>query len=259
MTLIDSVILGVVEGITEFLPISSTAHLELTGHLLGIPATDFFKSFEVIIQLGAIMAVVVLYAQTISTNTKIWKRIITAFIPTGVVGFLLYNVIKDRLLNNLQLIIWTLSIGGVILIIFEYIYSKSERTDESLKELETMPYLTAFGIGLAQALAVVPGVSRAAATIVAGRVLGLGRQAIVEFSFLLAIPTMLAATSYDILKNASSFSNDNIMVLIVGFCIAFVSALITVRFLILFIQTHTFTTFGVYRILLAVVLALYIL
>jgi undecaprenyl-diphosphatase len=254
MTLMHSIILGIVEGITEFLPISSTAHLEISARLLGLAETDFFKSFEIVIQLGAIVAVIFLYARTLSTNLNIWKRIITAFIPTGVVGFILYKVIKEYLLGNELLIIWTIGIGGILLIIFELVYGKEQRMGDPLSELEDMPYPKAFVIGLAQSLAVVPGVSRAAATIVAGRMLGIGRRAIVEFSFLLAIPTMVAAAGYDLSKNALSFSGSEFLLLAVGFIVAFFSALVAVRFLIRYIQNHTFIIFGVYRIVLALLL-----
>jgi undecaprenyl-diphosphatase len=258
MTLIHSVILGIIEGITEFLPISSTAHLEIGARLLGLAESDFVKSFEIIIQLGAILAVVVLYARTLSTNLNIWKRIIAAFIPTGIIGFVLYSIIKEHLLGNESLIIWTLGIGGILLIIFEIVYSRNEvlTIQEPLAQLEHMSYSKAVLIGLAQSLAVVPGVSRAAATIVAGRMLGMGRRAIVEFSFLLAIPTMLAAAGYDLTKNAHSFSSSELMALAVGFIVAFISALIAVKFLIRYIQHHTFIMFGIYRIALTLLLIL---
>jgi undecaprenyl-diphosphatase len=256
MTLIHSVILGIVEGITEFLPISSTAHLEISARLLGLAETDFLKSFEIIIQLGAILAVVFLYAKTLSANTSIWKRIITAFIPTGVIGFVLYKVIKDYLLGNESLVIWTLGIGGVLLIIFELFYGREEELtiQTPLAQLEQMPYSKAFLIGLAQSLAIVPGVSRAAATIVAGRLLGVSRRAIVEFSFLLAIPTMAAAAGYDLTKNAVSFTSAELGILAVGFITAFIAALFAVKFLIHYIQHHTFIVFGIYRIVLALLL-----
>lgn len=258
MTLVHSILLGIVEGITEFLPISSTAHLQLASTALGLTQTDFVKSFEIIIQLGAILAVVVIYWRTLTLSTELWKRILTAFIPTGIIGFVLYKLIKQFLLGNTTLIIWTLGIGGVILIIFEYYFSRHDAERQSIRELETMSYSTAFLIGLAQSVAVIPGVSRAAATIIAGRVLGLGRKAIVEFSFLLAIPTMLAAAGYDFFKNASAFSASQLGVLTVGFITAFIAALITVKMLLRFVETHNFTWFGVYRILLAIGLFLYL-
>ncbi len=256
MTLIHAVILGIVEGITEFLPISSTAHLEIVGGILKISHTDFVKSFEIIIQLGAILAVVVLYWKLLIRNSAIWKRIIVAFIPTGIIGFILYKLIKTYILGNFTIISWTLLVGGIILIMFEYLYNKKHNTESSIHELEHMPYSTAFLIGCAQSIAVVPGVSRAAATIIAGRMLGVGKVAIVEFSFLLAIPTMMAAAGYDILKSHASFSSSDTLLLIIGFVTAFIAALISIKFLLQFIKNKTFVTFGVYRIVVAILLFL---
>ncbi len=214
MTLIQSLILGTVEGLTEFLPISSTAHLEIASRLLAIAQTDFVKSFEIIIQLGAILAVIVLYASVLKKNIELWKRIIVAFIPTGIIGFILYKIIKQYLLGNYAILAWTLGIGGIILIIFEFFYNDRGQSFDSTHELETMPYSTALLIGIVQSIAVVPGVSRSAASIITGRALGVSRKAIVEFSFLLAIPTMLAAAGYDFLKSAHAFSGSEFMTLI---------------------------------------------
>lgn len=254
MTFVDSFILGVIEGITEFLPISSTAHLEIGSKILGVGGTDFFKSFEIIIQLGAILAVVVLYRNVLKKNWELWKRILVAFFPTGVIGFVLYKFIKEYALGNEILTICTLGIGGIIIIVFEFIYKDSNRLIDSTSELESMPYSVAFFIGIAQALAVIPGVSRSAATIIAGRMLGISGKAIVEFSFLLAIPTMLAATGYDIFKNAASFSRSDISLLSIGFITAFFAALCAVTFFIKFVQKKGLTLFGLYRILLAFIL-----
>ncbi|MDQ3076972.1 MAG: undecaprenyl-diphosphatase UppP [bacterium] len=258
MTLVHSFILGIVEGLTEFLPISSTAHLEIASRVLGLASTDFLKSFEIIIQLGAILAVVVFYASTLTKNTELWKRIIVAFVPTGIIGFLLYKVIKNYLLGNPSLIVWTLGIGGVIILLFEYIYKDKYAERDSTLELQTLSYKKALLIGLAQSLAIVPGVSRSAATILSGTALGMSRKAVVEFSFLLAIPTMLAATAYDLLKNASSFSSEEFVMLTVGFITAFISALIAIKFFIHYIQKRGFALFGWYRIVLAIIIFLLI-
>jgi undecaprenyl-diphosphatase len=258
MTFIHALILGLVEGITEFLPISSTAHLVLTTQALHLTETEFVKSFIIFIQLGAILAVVVLYARTLTLSQEIWKRIIIAFIPTGIIGFILYKLIKQYFLGNTSLIIWTLGLGGIVLILFEYFYAAGDSDRPALKELESMPYSTALIIGVAQSLAVIPGVSRSAATIITGRALGLGRKAIVEFSFLLAIPTMLAATGYDLLKSGSVLSGEHIGLLLIGFVTAFVSALIAIKVLLRYIQTHSFTLFGVYRVIVALILLFFV-
>lgn len=248
MNLFDAVIYGIVEGITEFLPISSTGHLMLTSFLLKSLQTNFLKSFEIAIQLGAILSVVVLYAKHLFVNKEIIKRIIVAFLPTAAVGFALYKVIKGILLENTQIVLWSLFIGGILLIVFELFHKEK---NDSVEELSHIPYRTSFLIGIFQSLAVIPGVSRAAATIIGGLALGLKRKTIVEFSFLLAVPTMLAATGFDLIKNAGAFSVDDFWFLAVGFVTSFVVALLSIKFLLGFIKKHTFISFGVYRMLLA--------
>lgn len=244
----QAVLFGVVEGITEFLPISSTGHLILLADALKLPTTEFVKSFEIAIQLGAILAVLVLYSRRLFKNREIMKRVLVAFIPTGAVGLVLYRIIKTFLLVNTGVVLWALLVGGVALILFEFML---RRRGESGAPVAFITYRQAFLIGLGQSLSVVPGVSRAAATIVSGLALGLRRETIVEFSFLLAIPTMAAATGLDLIKNASQFSTDQFGALAVGFAAAFVTAIFAIRFLLRFIKTNTFIPFGVYRIALA--------
>ncbi|MBI5466046.1 MAG: undecaprenyl-diphosphate phosphatase [Candidatus Kerfeldbacteria bacterium] len=249
MGLLQSLILGLVEGVTEFLPISSTGHLILTTRLLGLDSTEFVKSFEIIIQLGAILAVVVLYWRTLFVNWAIMKRLAVAFLPTAVIGLALYRLVKQYLLGSNAVVLWAMLLGGLALIIFELVHQEPEARPD---ELARLPYGTALVIGLCQSLAIVPGVSRAAATIVGGLSLGLSRRAAVEFSFLLAVPTMLAATGLDLFKNASSFSSSQFGVLSAGFIVSFVVALMSIKFLLGFIKQHTFIPFGLYRILAAV-------
>ncbi|MES2437371.1 MAG: undecaprenyl-diphosphatase UppP [Patescibacteria group bacterium] len=254
MTYIHALILGIIEGITEFLPVSSTAHLDLSARLLSIPTSEFLKTFEIAIQLGAILAVVIIYASWLKRSRELWKRIIIAFLPTGIIGFVLYKLIKSILLGNIEIMVWTLGIGGIVLILFELLYKEKPKTVSSEQELETLSYKKAFIIGLVQAIAVIPGVSRSAATVIAGRSLGVSRQAIVEFSFLLAIPTMAAATGYSLLKEASSFSSHEFSLLGIGFVAAFISALIAVKTFLKYIRNHTMIGFGIYRIFLALAL-----
>jgi undecaprenyl-diphosphatase len=254
MNLIHAVILGIVEGLTEFLPVSSTAHLQITSNLLLLGQTDFVKTFEIVIQFGAILAVVVLYARLLLHNVEIWKRILAAFLPTAVIGYVFYSVIKNYLLGNDSLIIWTLGLGGIIIIIFEYVFKQSPEPEDTEQELSALPYRTAVLVGLAQAIAAVPGVSRSAATIIAGRSLGMSKRAIVEFSFLLAIPTMAAAAGYDLLKSAPVITGGNVSALIVGFVVAFIAALIAIKSFMSFVRKHSFTAFGIYRIVLALLL-----
>lgn len=248
MTIIQTIILGIVEGVTEFLPISSTGHLILTSKLLGIPDSDFLKSFEITIQLGSILAVVVLYAKKFITDFATWKKVLLAFVPTAVIGFLFYKVIKNIFLSSDMLVIWSLLLGGIVLIVFEVWNKKRVAKITSIGEIN---YKKSFWIGVWQSISAIPGVSRSGATIVGGMLMGISREAIVEFSFLLAVPTMAAATGYDLLKSASAFSFDQFYLLALGFVISFIVALLSIKWLVGFIKNHTFISFGVYRIIAA--------
>jgi undecaprenyl-diphosphatase len=247
MDVFHAIILGIVEGLTEFLPISSTGHLILTSHLLKLPETDFLKTFEIAIQLGAILSVVVLYWRRLLLDMEVIKRLVVAFVPTVVIGLVVYKTVK-ALLGSEATVLWSLLIGGVFIILFEKWHKEKESARE---DMATLPYRTAFTVGLFQSLAMIPGVSRSGATILGGLLLGIKRTTIVEFSFLLAVPTMAAATGLDLIKNASVFSVDQLDILLVGFAMAFVVALGSIKFLLRFVQTNTFIPFGVYRIVLA--------
>lgn len=252
MDLWHAFILGVVEGVTEFLPISSTGHLILAGRALGLPESEFLKSFDIAIQLGAILAVVVLYGRSFLVNREVIKRVAAAFVPTAVVGAVFYKMIKHFLLGNSSVVVWALFLGGVFLIVFEkWHQEKPDAQDDVVK----ISYKQAVLIGLFQAVAMIPGVSRSAATIIGGLVLGLRRKTIVEFSFLLAVPTMLAASVLDLVKSANDFVLDGpaVTFLAVGFVTSFVVAIASIKFLLQFIQRHDFTAFGIYRVLLAIV------
>lgn len=255
MTFLDSSLLGVVEGISEFLPISSTAHLILTGRLLGLPQTDFLKTFEVAIQLGAILSVVVLYWRSFLQSKEVLFKIAAAFVPTMIIGFVLHEVIKNVFFESTTLILWSLLLGGVFLIAFEKFHREaSDATDD----IASVTYKQAVVIGLFQSVAVVPGVSRAAATIVGGLLLGLKRKTIVDFSFLLAVPTMLAATALDLVKEGGAFSSADYGLLAVGFVTSFIVAILAIKWLLRFIKNHSFTAFGVYRIIIAILFFLYV-
>lgn len=247
MSIFNAFFLGIVEGITEFLPVSSTGHLILTSRLLGIPQMDFVKTFEIAIQLGAILSVVVLYRNKFLAGSDVMKKVCAAFLPTAVIGFLFYKIIK-RLLGNSRVVIWALLLGGIFLILFELFHREKEKMQDSA---EPISYKQAVIIGLFQSIAVIPGVSRSAATIIGGLMMGLRRDIIVEFSFLLAVPTMLAATLLDLYKSAGLFSKDQFVFLGIGFATSFVAAIFAVKFLISFIKKHSFISFGVYRILIA--------
>lgn len=257
MSILQAIILGIIEGITEFLPISSTGHLILGARLLDLTQTEFLKTFEIAIQLGAILSVVVLYWKSF-LKLAVIKRLIIACIPTAIVGVLLYKIVKEVFLGSEQLVIWSLFLGGIFLVLFE-LWHKIEDGPLEGRPLETLPYKTAFLVGLAQSIAIVPGVSRAAATIFGGLILGLKRKTIVEFSFLLAVPTMIGATGLDVIRTANVFSMDQLGLLLAGFISSFLVAIVAIKFLLKFIQSHNFIPFGVYRILVALAFWLIIL
>jgi len=250
----QSVILGIVEGFTEFLPISSTAHLILTAKLLNISQTEFVRSFEIAIQLGAILAVLWLYGRKVLFHKEVFKKIIVAFLPTAILGFLFYKIIKNYLMENLLIIVWALILGGIFFIIFEQWYKNKIGKVDSLEKIS---YKNSFLIGVCQAVAMIPGVSRAAATILGGLFLGIQRKVIVEFSFLLAVPTMVMATGYDLLKNGFSFSFNQFGLLFVGFLTSFLVAIIAIKFLLYYIQQNDFKWFGVYRIIVGLIFLLF--
>ena len=254
MTLIDSVIFGIVEGVTEFLPISSTGHMILAAKLLGLKQDSFQKTFEVVIQLGSILAVIFAFKERIFTSLELWKRLIVAFIPTAILGFTLYKIIKSLFAPST--VAYMLIIGGIIFILIELFYKEKEH---HIDDVDKVSYKQAFLIGLFQSLAMVPGTSRSGATIIGGLLLGLKRKTAAEFSFLLAVPTMLAATGYDTLKHYQEFDTSNLLALLVGFITAFIVALAVIRWFLDFIKRHTFIPFGVYRIIIGGVFLLWVL
>lgn len=249
MNIFHAAVLGIVQGITEFLPVSSTGHLILTQRLLGIPQTEFVKSFDIAIQLGSILAVCVLYWRTLATDFKTLLRVFAAFVPTAVLGFLFYKVIKKFLLGNEQTVLWALLLGGIFIIIFERFHREKDNATDGIAGIT---FRQAILIGVFQSIAMIPGVSRSAATILGGLALGLKRKTIVEFSFLLAVPTMLAATGLDLLKSAGSFHSGNLGFLGVGFITSFIVAILAIKFLLYFVQRNNFIPFGIYRIALAI-------
>jgi len=252
MDFLVAAILGAVEGLTEFLPISSTGHLILASQLLNVAQTDFVKSFEIAIQVGAILSVVALYWRQLLLNLKIIKRLVVAFIPTGIIGLLLYRMFKSFLLGNTEIVLVSLFAGGVFIVLFE----KFWRQKQALEKIEDMSYKQCVLIGIFQSLSIVPGVSRAAPTILGGLALGLKRKTIVEFSFLLAVPTFIAATGYDLLQSAGSFSLAQLDLLAVGGVTAFIVAILAIKSFLSYVKDHDFAAFGIYRMLVAIIFAL---
>lgn len=248
MNIFQSFVLSIVEGITEFLPISSTGHLVLTSKILGIMQTEFVKTFEIAIQSGAIAAVLLLYLSTFISNFKVVKNIIAAFVPTALIGFLLYPLIKNDFIGNVNLTVVTLFLGGVFIILFERYFAKKNKSD-----IAALSIKKSLLIGVIQSFSVVPGVSRALATIIGGEVMGLSRSAAVEFSFLLAAPTIFAATGYDLIKSYKNFHQDDFGILIFGFFVSFIVAYITMKWFLQFVKKSDLTKFGIYRIIIAIV------
>ena len=260
MGLLHVLILSIIEGLTEFLPISSTGHLILTSKLLGIITTNFTETFDIVIQLGAILAVVVLYTKKFF-NINLLKKLIVAFIPTGIVGMLLYPLIKGFLLGSSWITLNALFWGGIALILIELIFKKLKVKNQNLKLTTSMgevSYKQAFLIGCFQCLSVIPGMSRAAATIIGGLVVKLDRPTATEFSFLLAVPTMIAASGYDLYKSREFIAQGGYLTLIVGTTLSFIFAMLAIKFLIGYVKKHDFKAFGVYRIALSVLYYIFV-
>lgn len=250
MNFIHVLILSAIEGLTEFLPISSTGHMILASKLLGITETNFVKTFEIVIQLGAILAIVVLYFKKFLSSFNLIKKLIVAFIPTGIVGIILYPFIKNVLLGSSSITLNALFWGGVVIIAVEY-YLKRKKKEGTIKTTEPT-YKQSFIIGVFQSLSVIPGVSRSAATIIGGLLTGLDRESATEFSFLLAVPTMAAATGLDVWESRHVIAQGGFGTLIIGTILAFIFAIFAVKFLVGYIKKHDFTAFGIYRIVLSV-------
>jgi undecaprenyl-diphosphatase len=248
MNWMHAIILSIVEGITEFLPISSTGHMILVSDLLKLSQSEFVKSFEILIQVGAILAVVVLYGKKLWMTREIWPKIFTAFLPTAIIGLGLHKFIKMYLLGNTTITLLSLFIGGIVLIIIEKIHHEKAT---HLNDIKDMSYKQAVLIGVFQTLAIIPGVSRSAATIVGAMLLGTKRKTAVEFSFLLAIPTMVAASGLDLVTGSWHYSNYELLLLLLGFVGAFITAIIAVKAFLEIVKKHTFIPFGIYRIVLA--------
>ena len=252
MTVIHAITLGIVEGLSEFLPISSTGHLILASALMNLEQTEAHKVFEVTIQLGAMLAVLFIYRDRIATNVELLKKISFAFLPTALLGYLLYKVVKTFF--HPSLVSYMLIAGGVAFIVIELWMKKHAPTVDGV---EGVSYRKAFLIGLVQSLSMIPGVSRSGATIMGGLLVGMSRKDAAEFSFLLALPTMLAATLYDIYKNYTVFELGDWQNIVVGFVTSFVFAVIGIKALLKFITSHTFIPFGIYRIVVGVLFLLF--
>ena len=254
MSIFQAIIIAIVEGITEFLPISSTGHMIITSAIMGISEQPFTKTFEIAIQLGAILAVVVLYWRKFFDFTK-WKfyiKLIIAVIPALVLGFLFSKKI-DALLESPTIVAVTMLVGGIFLLFIDNVFNK-----HTIEREEDISYRRAFVIGIWQCIAMIPGVSRSAASIIGGMQQKLTRKLAAEFSFYLAVPTMIAATGYKLIKEYHTIQAEQIKLLAIGNLVAFVVAVLAIKFFIGFLQKHGFKLFGIYRIVAGIVLLLLI-
>lgn len=259
--ILNAGILGIVEGVTEFLPISSTGHLIIVNQWISFEEEQLTKLFDVVIQLGAILAVVVYFwdrlwpfqrdEQKQSESIDVWKKALVAVVPALILGKLFGDVIEEKLFNPMTVAL-ALIVGGLFLIIVE----KRERT-ERIVSMQEMTYTTAILIGLAQCLAMIPGTSRAAATIIGGMALGASRTIATEFSFFVAIPTMVAASGYMFLKHYTSLNIEDMGILATGFVVSFFVAWAVIATLMKYIKRHDFVLFGWYRIILGVAVLLF--
>lgn len=260
MDIIQSIIIAIVEGLTEFLPVSSTGHMIIAEKLLGVKDSEFTKLFTVAIQLGAILSVIILYwkkfFEPITSGVKGWQfyaKLLVAVIPALFFGFLFSEKI-DALLESTTTVIITMILGGIVLLfVDDHFKNPTVETEEKIS------FKKAFFVGLWQVIAMIPGVSRSAASIVGGMQQKLTRKLAAEFSFYLAVPTMAAATGYKLLKGYKTFSSDDVKLLAIGNAVAFIVALLAIKFFIGFLQKHGFKIFGYYRIIVGIILLLLML
>jgi undecaprenyl-diphosphatase len=252
MDIIQAIIIGIVEGFTEFLPISSTGHMIVVNDFLGIKQSELIVAYEIIIQFAAILAVMIAYKEKLTFKEfNLWKNVFVAFLPLLIVGYLFKDEIKS--LFSVEIVAWMFIIGGIIFLIVEKFYKEDETHTLTLDDVTL---IQSFWIGIAQLFSFIPGTSRAGATIIGGMLLKLDRKTSAEFSFLLAIPVVGAVSAYDLLKHYESFALVDWMPFLVGFVVAFIVAFVTIRLFLVFLQRFTFVVFGWYRIVLGVLLLL---
>ena len=251
MTVFEAIVIAIVEGITEFLPISSTGHMIITEKLLGMNIDEFTKAFTVNIQFGAILSVVVLYWRRFLQSWTFYQKLFVAFLPAAVIGFLAGDFI-DSLLENVMVVAVMLLLGGILLLFVDKWFNKENPDQE-------VTYPKALKIGFWQCIAMIPGVSRSAVTIIGGMQQKLSRTNAAEFSFFLAVPTMAAASAYKLLKDYKHINSENIGILLIGNIVAFIVAMIAIKTFITFLQKHGFKVFGWYRILVGLVLIVLLL
>ena len=253
LDILHSIILAIVEGITEFLPISSTGHMIIVSDFLNMDKNEENKAFMVIIQLSAILAVVFNYKDKFSfSKINLWIKISIAFLPLAIIGFIFKDIVKEAF--TISIVAYMFIIGGIVFLVLEYFYKENSHKIENVEEIT---YKQSLLIGLAQIFALIPGTSRAGAVIVGALIVGLDRKSSAEFSFLLAIPVMLATSGYDLYKHFDNFSNEGMIPLLLGFIISFVVAYYAMKFFIKFLENFTFISFGIYRIIFGLLLLVF--
>lgn len=254
MDIFQAIIIGVIEGFTEFLPISSTGHMIVASQFLGVSQDAVNHAYEVIIQFAAILAVMLIYRDKMSLKkVDLWSKLFIAFLPIAIVGYIFKDHIKA--LFNVETVAWMFIIGGVIFLIVEYFYEEKEH---HVSEVEKTTITQSLWVGVAQVFSLIPGTSRAGATIIGGLLAGMDRKTSTEFSFLLAIPVMAAVSGYDLLKHYDEFVGADMTAFIIGFVVAFVVAYITIKLFLVFLQRFTFVAFGIYRIVFGILLLMII-
>lgn len=246
MSLFEAIIIAIVEGITEFLPVSSTGHMIIAQGLLGMEINDFVKAFTINIQFGAILSVVILYWRKFFQSFDFYLKLFVAFIPAAIIGFLAGDLI-DSLLENVVVVAVMLVLGGIVLVFVDKWFNKPAND-------QTVSYPTAFKIGLFQCIAMIPGVSRSAATIIGGMTQKLSRKTAAEFSFFLAVPTMFAASAYKLLQNYTAIDKSNIDILLIGNLVAFAVAMVAIKTFISILTRYGFKWFGYYRIIVGLII-----
>lgn len=259
MTILHTIIIGIVEGLTEFLPISSTAHMMITSKLLGLDQTHTVKSFEIAIQLGAILAAFSIFLKDFFKLKNI-KELFVGFLPTAILGLLFYKIIKNYFFGNYLAIAISLIVGGVIIILVENYVAKRYKSEKYKNNLKTEVNMSdSVKLGFAQSVALMPGVSRSGAIIIAGLLMNIKREVVMKYAFMLAVPTMAAATFYDLLKSYKELTSDSISLIAIGFVFAFITAYFTVGYVLRYVRNHDFKIFGYYRIILGVLILIFFL
>lgn len=256
MEALQAIIIAIVEGLTEYLPVSSTGHMILTAEFLKVEATPFTKAFMINIQFGAILAVVALYYKRFFRSIDFYFKLFVAFLPAAVMGFLLGDVI-DSMLEDVTIVAGALLLGGIVLIFIDGYFNRIN-TEIKTEEETDVNYKQAFFIGIFQCIALIPGVSRSAASIIGGMFQGLNRKMAAEFSFFLAVPTMFAASGYKLIKDHEAITSDNIGILFIGNIVAFIVSIVAIKFFIGYLTKHGFWAFGYYRIVLGAILLILI-